>query len=165
MQVSEKLHCICCEIWLCFALQYMLRAKHGRPQKFFQGGQRRHIAYLFQVADDATQMDVQKALYPFYTTKKITHDTTAFTKMRFVGSNSQVHYDNLHQGAQPFRYCRSHYVYLYELRPPQIASTRLFDCLSSKHARTVDQGPQTPRSHFAPEGILCGRRCVLGIFI
>jgi len=29
--------------------------KIERPQKFFQGGQRRHFAYLFQVADDAMQ--------------------------------------------------------------------------------------------------------------
>jgi len=25
---------------------------HGRPQKFFQGGQRRHFVYHFQIADD-----------------------------------------------------------------------------------------------------------------
>jgi len=30
-------------------------------------GKRRHFAYIFQVADDAVQMDVHKALYPFYT--------------------------------------------------------------------------------------------------
>jgi len=46
---------------------------HGRPQKFFQGGQSRQFAYPFQVADDAMQMDVHKTLYPFYTTKKMTH--------------------------------------------------------------------------------------------
>jgi len=28
--------------------------KHGRPQKFFQGGKRRNFAYHFLVADDAT---------------------------------------------------------------------------------------------------------------
>jgi len=61
------------------------------------------------------QMDVHKALYPFYTTKQITYDTATITKMRFVDSNGQVHYDNLHQVAQPFRYCRPHYVYFYEL--------------------------------------------------
>jgi len=33
---------------------------HGRPQKFFQGGQSRHFAYLFLVVDDATQIDVYK---------------------------------------------------------------------------------------------------------
>jgi len=38
---------------------------HGRPQKFFQGWQRRNFAYPFQVADDAMQMDVHKTLYPF----------------------------------------------------------------------------------------------------
>ena len=25
---------------------------HGRPQKFFYGGQRRHFVYHFQIADD-----------------------------------------------------------------------------------------------------------------
>jgi len=25
---------------------------HGRPQKFFQGGQRRHFVYHFQIVDD-----------------------------------------------------------------------------------------------------------------
>jgi len=53
---------------------------HGRPQKFFQVWQRRHIAYPFQVADGAMQMNDHKALYPFYTTKKITHDTATVTK-------------------------------------------------------------------------------------
>ena len=39
----------------------------GCPQKFFHGrGQRRHIAYLFQVADVAMRMDVHKTLYCFY---------------------------------------------------------------------------------------------------
>jgi len=42
-------------------------SNHGCPQKFFQGGQRRHFAYLFQVAHVAMQMDVHKTLYCFYT--------------------------------------------------------------------------------------------------
>ena len=33
---------------------------HERPQKFFQGGQSRHFAYLSQVVGDATQTDVYK---------------------------------------------------------------------------------------------------------
>jgi len=45
---------------------------HGRPQKFLQCGERsRHFAYPFQVVGDATQMDVGKTLYRFFTTKKI----------------------------------------------------------------------------------------------
>ena len=36
------------------------------PQKFFQGGQRRHFACIFQVADDAMQIDVHKTHYSFY---------------------------------------------------------------------------------------------------
>ena len=67
--------------------------------------------FVRKVADDAVQMDVHKALYPFYTAKKISHDTATVTKMRFLGSNNQVYYDNLHYGAQPFRFCRPHYVY------------------------------------------------------
>ena len=39
---------------------------HERPQKCFQGGQRRNCSYPFQVADDAMQLDVHKTLYPFY---------------------------------------------------------------------------------------------------
>ena len=32
------------------------------------------------IADDAMQMDVNKTLYPFYTTKKIPHVTVKITK-------------------------------------------------------------------------------------
>jgi len=35
-------------------------------------------------------------------------------KMRFVGSNSQLYYDNLHKGAQPFHYFWPLYVYFFE---------------------------------------------------
>jgi len=47
------------------------------------------------------QMDVQKTLYPFYTTKKMRHVNVTITIKRFVGSNSQLYkyYDNL-QSAQ-----------------------------------------------------------------
>jgi len=48
-------------------------SQHGRPQKIFPGEQHRHFAYLFQIADDAMQMDVNKSLYAFYTTKIMTH--------------------------------------------------------------------------------------------
>jgi len=37
------------------------------PVVILPGGQRRHFAYTFQVADDAMQTDVYKALYPFFT--------------------------------------------------------------------------------------------------
>jgi len=43
------------------------------------------------IADDVMQMDVQKTLYPCYTTKKILHVTVRITKKRFVSSNSQVY--------------------------------------------------------------------------
>jgi len=42
------------------------------------------------------QMGVHKTLYPFQTTMKIPHVMSTVTKTCFVGSNSQVHYDNLH---------------------------------------------------------------------
>ena len=42
------------------------RGAHGRPQKFFQGGQRRHFTYHFQVVDDATQMDVHSARFRWW---------------------------------------------------------------------------------------------------
>ena len=39
------------------------------------------IAHLIgNIADDAMQMDAQKTLYPFYTTKKIPHVTVTLTK-------------------------------------------------------------------------------------
>jgi len=37
---------------------------HGRPQKFFQVGKRRHFAYHFHVADD------QRPLYDNFTLRK-----------------------------------------------------------------------------------------------
>jgi len=43
------------------------------------------------IADDAMQMDVQKTLYPFYSTKKMPHVTVTISKKRFVGSNNQVY--------------------------------------------------------------------------
>jgi len=42
----------------------------GVRRNFSRGGQSRHFADPFQVADDATQIDVHKTLHPFYTTKK-----------------------------------------------------------------------------------------------
>jgi len=42
------------------------------------------------------KMDVHKKVYPFYTAKKMPHVTATVTKMRFVGSNSQVYCDNFY---------------------------------------------------------------------
>jgi len=42
--------------------------KYGRPQKFFQGGQRQHFPDLSQVADDPMQMYFHEMLYPYYMT-------------------------------------------------------------------------------------------------
>jgi len=68
----------------------------GVRRNFSRGGQHQNFAYQFQVADDTMQMDVHKTLYPFYVAKKIHHVTVTNTKIRFVGSNYQVYYDNLH---------------------------------------------------------------------
>jgi len=45
----------------------------GRPQKFFQGRQHRHFAHMFQIADDAMQMYINKSLYPLYAPKVNAH--------------------------------------------------------------------------------------------
>jgi len=50
---------------------------HGCPQKVFQGGGNVYISLiLFQVANDAMKIDLHKTSYPFYTTKKISHEST-----------------------------------------------------------------------------------------
>jgi len=50
------------------------------------------------------QMDVHKTLHPFYTTKKMPHVMTTVAKMCFVGSHSQVYYDNfLHRLSTDFQ--------------------------------------------------------------
>ena len=71
--------------------------EHGRPQKFFRGGQRQHFANPCQVADDAVEIYVHET--PFLhasTTKKMSRVTTRVTRMRLFGSHSQVYYDNFH---------------------------------------------------------------------
>ena len=45
----------------------------GVRRNFSRVGQRRHFAYLFQVADDAIQMDVHKTLFPFPTKDAFPH--------------------------------------------------------------------------------------------
>ena len=39
----------------------------GAAEMFPGGGQRQHFAHIFQIVDDAMQMEVNKTLYPFYT--------------------------------------------------------------------------------------------------
>ena len=53
------------------------------------------------VADDAMQVDVNKTLYPFYTTKEMPHVTVTITKKRFVDSNTQIFVDSNTQIAIP----------------------------------------------------------------
>jgi len=47
----------------------------GIRRNFSRGEQCRHFAYLFQIADDATQTDVHETLYPLYTTNKMLNVT------------------------------------------------------------------------------------------
>jgi len=58
-------------------------------------GKGQQFAYSFQVADDAMLTDVHKPFWHFCTINKTPYVTTTVTKMRFVGSNSHVFYDNL----------------------------------------------------------------------
>ena len=55
-----------------------------------RGGLSRQFAYPFRVADDAMQMEVYKALCPFYT-KKTPCVAATVHKMRFVGCNAFFH--------------------------------------------------------------------------
>jgi len=41
----------------------------GGRRNFSRGGQHRQFTYLFQIADDAMQMNVNKTLCPFYAPK------------------------------------------------------------------------------------------------
>jgi len=56
-------------------------------------GQNRHFAYPFQVVDDATQVDVHKTLYPFYTTKKMLNFTA--TVANCFSSTKILHWANV----------------------------------------------------------------------
>jgi len=59
----------------------LLAYLHGRPQKFFQGEQPRHFAYLVHVVDDAVQMHVHKTLCAFYTKTKLPRVTATVAKI------------------------------------------------------------------------------------
>jgi len=52
----------------------------GVRRSFSRRGQRRHFAYPFQVVDNAVQVDVNTALCPFYTKKKMIYFTAIVTK-------------------------------------------------------------------------------------
>jgi len=49
-------------------------ASQWASAEIFSGEQKRHFAYQF-VAADATQIDINKMLYPFYTIKKMPNAT------------------------------------------------------------------------------------------
>jgi len=50
-------------------------ASQRASAEIFSGWQKRHFACQFQVADDATQTDVRKTLYPFCAIKKMPNVT------------------------------------------------------------------------------------------
>jgi len=56
-------------------------------------GQSRHLAYPFQVAEDAAQMDVHKMICPFYTPKKMPNVTATFANS--VTSKKSLHWANV----------------------------------------------------------------------
>ena len=58
----------------------MMKVTTWASADIFPGGQSRHFAYPFQVADDTMQMDVHKTLYPFNTTKNMPHVTATVPK-------------------------------------------------------------------------------------
>ena len=67
------------------------------PAKNFPGGGKVDIFVCqIQVAIDAMHTDIHKTAYLVYTTKKMPHVAATVTKMRFVGRNSQLYYNNLH---------------------------------------------------------------------
>jgi len=49
---------------------------HGRPQKFLERGERQHFAYPFSGCERCNANGPQNTFYPFYTTKKIPHEST-----------------------------------------------------------------------------------------
>jgi len=90
-------------------LRQVIHAHHGRPQKFFQGGQRQHFAYPCQVADDGMSdrgrslsarpemvltMECQQPKRFTLSTRqrKCSMLRQQSQKMRFAGSHCQVYY-------------------------------------------------------------------------
>jgi len=71
----------------CFVM-LQVREKDFTAQQLWWSWVFAHL--IGNIADDAMQMDVQKTLHPFYTTKKMPHVTVAIPKKRFVGRNSQA---------------------------------------------------------------------------
>jgi len=60
----------------------------GVRRNFSTGGNFDILPVLFQVADDAVQMDIHKTLYPFQITNIMPYVTSTVTKFPVVGSNA-----------------------------------------------------------------------------
>jgi len=56
--------------------------------EIFPVGKRRYFAYTFQVANDAMQKDISKALYPLYVKRNCSILRQLSQKIQFAGSNS-----------------------------------------------------------------------------
>jgi len=65
----------------------------GVRRNFSRRGQNQHFSYPFQVADDATQIDVHKTLHPFYATNKI--PSVKATVANSVSSKKFLHRANV----------------------------------------------------------------------
>jgi len=65
----------------------------GVSRNFSRGGNVDISLILFQVADDAMQMDFHKKLYPFYITKKIPRETTRFVRIILKSYSRGVVFD------------------------------------------------------------------------
>jgi len=71
-------------------------AGHGRPQKFFQGGNVDILLIIFELLTMQREWTFTKGFTLSASTKEMPHVSVSITKMRFVGSNGPVYYDNLH---------------------------------------------------------------------
>jgi len=92
----------------------------GVGRNFSTARQSRHFVCPFQAADDTIQMGVHVRLYPFYTTKKMTHVTATVPTMRFVGSKVSFHIVQKY-----VNYCN---------QKPLLRCTTCHRCLQQSHA-------------------------------
>ena len=148
----------------CILLYLCKNGSHGRPQKFFQGGGNVDVLLiLFRLLTMQCNWTFIKHFTLSTPQRKlpmIRQQSQKCASLAVITRYITIIYTRVHN-----LFAVAGYVYFYELRPPQIASTSLFNCLSTKNAHTIDQGSQTRGPHVSREGIFCGPRCVLGIFI
>jgi len=136
--------------------------------EIFPGGQRRHFAYLFQVADVAMQIDVHKTLYPFYTTKKMLHVTVEVPNEALLWQQCFSHSTKLRGLLLSAVIVWLHYLpqmFVFNSYIQQI-SIRLLRCIVSKSIqftkedtvrfmKTNQEETKTSRHSFKPARHLC----------